>query len=142
MARLRRTQASEHEIQSAYFDWIEIQAQQDERYGYIYSVPNGGQRHIAVARKMVREGVRRGILDVCIDYPVSRADSRLWTPGGRIEFKSGRNKTTTDQDLWICKLLKAGYCVAISYSWEAAAAWTKVYFSGELNSNRCEIIGR
>lgn len=133
--------SSEHEIQSAYMDWVARQIPQDERYDYIFAVPNAGKRSWATGKKFVREGLRAGVLDVCIDYPVSNLDRR-WIPGARIEFKAGRNKTTTEQDLWICKYIKAGYCVAVSYSWEAAAAWTRLYFAGELSAGQYEILRR
>jgi len=147
MASNRRSQSlrelipSEHEEQSSYFKFVDREAQHDERYENIYAVANGGHRHKAVAAKLKREGVKRGVLDVSIDYPMSGADGR-GIPGARIEFKKQGEKTSPQQDLWIVRLQRAGFVVAVAYSWEQAAAWTRAYFGGGLIAGELHILRR
>lgn len=139
--RSQEYQPSEHQIQCAYFDWVDLQAKQDRRYRRIFAIPNGGDRHFAVAAKLKKEGVRRGVLDVCIAVAVTHA-STCWIPGCFIEFKRHPNKPTIEQQEWIEELLKGGFCVALAYSWEAAAGATRSYLAGELDTGKLHIVGR
>lgn len=111
--------ANEHEIQSAYFQWVDLMALRDERYTLIHAIPNGGQRHIAVAMKLKEEGVRPGVPDVCVPLP-SQFCSGLY-----IEFKAGKNKPTPEQDKWINRLKRANWRVFVCYSADEAIEKTQ-----------------
>jgi len=113
---------SEHSIQSAYFDWARLHPEAREAF----AIPNGGHRHVAVASKLRREGVRRGVLDVCLPIPV--ADSHgLW-----IEFKTGYNGLTAEQAEEASRLVSRGYTVAVCWDTEDAIKVTTDYLAGQL----------
>lgn len=133
---------SEHEIQKAFFNYVDRQiALGKEEYEYIYSTKNEGKRSYKVAAMYRATGMRRGVLDVSVDYPVA-VGGALWCPGLRIEFKAKKNKMSDDQQLWACRLLKAGFCVAVAYTAESAIAATRLYFAGELPAGNLHILGR
>lgn len=81
---------------------------------YMFAVPNGGFRHKKTAIYLAEEGVKSGVPDIFLPYPMQGFHGLF------IEMKYGRNKTTENQDDYIAYLKRAGYCVEICYSFEAA----------------------
>lgn len=112
---------SEHTEQAALFEFIERVAVRAPELRLLYAIPNGGARHKAVAAKMKREGVRAGMLDMCL--PVAR---RAWH-GLYIELKYGKNKPTPEQNQWMANLAAQGYAVDVSYGWHEAACKILAY---------------
>lgn len=125
---------SEFQIQCAYFDWVHLMEQKDERFKNIFAIPNGAYRHIKVAAKSKKEGQRAGVLDVAIMVPATPADQsalmRFPTSynGAFIEFKAGKNKMTKEQTDFANRMKKQGYYCALCYSTEAAIDFTSWYF--------------
>ena len=67
--------------------WLDMMALQDWRFGCVFHVPNGGQRHIAVARKLKAMGVKPGIPDYVCPVPSNGFNGmvvELKVPGGRL----------------------------------------------------------
>ena len=115
--------STEHDEQCAYFQWVGIMGIRDKRYKNIYAIPNGGHRHIGVARKLKREGVKSGVLDINVDWPMGNYH------GLKIEMKVGYNKASPNQKIWIERFENAGYKVEVCYSSIEAIEATKKYFS-------------
>ena len=63
---MKLPQSTEHEIQCQLVQWCEIVGVP------IVAIPNGGHRHIAVAARMKREGVRAGFPDLFV--PIAREE--------------------------------------------------------------------
>jgi dienelactone hydrolase len=110
---------SEHLTQKAFFDWV--QYQRFPGIDLMHAVPNGGQRHKAVAAKLKAEGVKPGVPDVF--WPVVRGGFI----GLAIEFKHGDGNPTKEQRTRIDALQREGWLVAVCWSWEAAARLVKGY---------------
>lgn len=104
---------SEHQTQAAFFDWL--QRQKIEGVDLAYAVPNGGQRHPAVAAKLKKEGVKAGVPDVML--PIARGGFI----GLAIEFKHGDGNPTKEQRERINSMQKEGWCVCICWDWVAAS---------------------
>ena len=119
---MARSELSEHQIQSAYFDFARLHPVARRAY----AIPNGGQRHIAVAAKLKAEGVRKGVLDVCL--PVAAGGAH----GLYIEFKAGRNTLTPEQAEEAAALVRDGYAVAVCRDTLAAVGITESYLRGEM----------
>lgn len=119
---MARSEASEHQIQKAYFDWARLHPVARRAY----AIPNGGHRHIAVAGKLRAEGVRKGVLDVCIPVPSGEAH------GLYIEFKAGRNHLTPEQVEEAAALVRDGYAVAVCWDAMTAIQLTESYLRGDL----------
>lgn len=105
----------EHEIQVAFFNWVEYHQSRIPNLSLIHAIPNGGHRHGAVAAKMKAEGARKGVLDV--QWPVARGGF----VGLDIEFKAPGANPSAEQRDRIDQLQKEGWLCVICWSWEAAA---------------------
>lgn len=113
--------SGEHFTQRAYFDWARL----DPVARCAFAIPNGGHRSKATAVKLKAEGVRAGVLDICLPKP-SGDSHGLW-----IEFKFGSNKPSPEQMLEIDRLVQDGYTVAVAWDAELAIEFTKQYLKGE-----------
>jgi hypothetical protein len=116
---------SEHAHQVALVSWWAIA---HKAFGLpefaLLAIPNGGHRHVAVAAKLKAEGVRRGIVDLCM--PVARGGFHgLW-----IELKHGRNKPTPEQAEFIKWQEREGYKCAVHYDWMDARQEIENYLKG------------
>ena len=121
MTRWTSTEATEHQIQAAYFELLERHANQAPILQYIYAIPNGGLRDVKVAVKLKREGVKRGVPDVSI--PIPRDNYH----GAYIEFKTPTGALSKDQERVIDFLRGRGYWVQICRSVEAGWDFTVDY---------------
>lgn len=116
---------SEHQHQSALFRWAEIS--NIPELDLMYAIPNGGHRNKAVAAKLKKEGVKKGVPD--IHLPVARGGFH----GLYIELKkpkdtkSGAGKATKEQLDWQIKLNAHGYLTVICIGWEKAKETIESY---------------
>ena len=111
---------SEHDEQAALFRWAELNRKKHPELELMFAIPNGGHRHISVARRLKAEGVRACVPDIFL--PVNYQYHGLF-----IEMKAGRNTSTPAQIWWHEHLRAAGYCVEVCYGWEAAAKLIEQY---------------
>jgi hypothetical protein len=84
----------------------------------LFAVPNGGDRHRIVAAKMKAEGVRAGVPDYLLLFPVEPYH------GLAIELKSLSGYASAEQKIWIERLRNNGYRAEICRG--ADAAWAVV----------------
>jgi hypothetical protein len=110
---------SEHATQAAFFEWASWQ--KIDGIELLHATPNGGQRHPAVAAKLKAEGVKAGHPDA--SWPVARGGF----VGLAIEFKDGAGSPSIAQRERIDRLQREGWCVAVCWSWEAAARLLQGY---------------
>lgn len=106
---------AEHDEQRALFEWAAWMEGQLPELALLYAIPNGGQRHKAVAAKLKAEGVKAGVPDCFL--PVARRGKY----GLYIELKFGNNYPSAAQNHWLDALQRQGYETTIAYSWQAAA---------------------
>lgn len=106
---------AEHREQSALFRWARLNERKHPELAVMFAIPNGGHRHLFVAKKLKSEGVKPGVPDICLPVPRGNYPS-LW-----IEMKAGRNKPTGTQITWHTLLSRYGHMVAVCYSWQDAA---------------------
>ena len=115
--------ASEHDEQAALFAWAAANEGAHPELALMFAVPNGGQRHPAVAAQLKAEGVKAGVPDIFL--PCKRGK---W--GGLfIEMKRRPNRPTQAQDEWIARLRAAGYLVTVEYSAEDAISTIEHYMA-------------
>lgn len=90
------------------------------------AIPNGGDRHGAVAAKIKAEGVKKGYPDYLLDVP------RGEFHGLRIELKrvdASPSDTKKEQREWHDRLRAAGYRVEVCKGWQASWAVLCDYLS-------------
>lgn len=100
-----KTFPSEHEIQTAFVEWAHYNERRIPQLKLAFAVPNGGQRHAAIAAKLKAEGVRKGVPDYLI--PCKSWNDRYI--GLAIEFKAHYGRQTPDQESYSMKLVEAGW---------------------------------
>ncbi|WP_020408945.1 VRR-NUC domain-containing protein [Hahella ganghwensis] len=107
---------SEHEEQKALVQWADCQRIPQGLIGdFLFSVPNGGDRHRIVAAKLKAEGVRKGVPDLMLALPLGGY------AGLFIEMKRRKGgKLYSHQQQWITRLKKVGYKVVVCAGWDAA----------------------
>jgi len=114
---------SEHSEQVCVFEWAAWASNQYPQLDLMFSIPNGGARHIAVATKLKKEGVKKGVPDICLPYPCKGFHGLF------IEMKFGKNKPTIEQNKYMNHLLINNYFVEICYSCEQAIKTIKDYLN-------------
>ena len=115
---------AEHHEQAMLFAWIEVAKARTPELGMAFAIPNGGHRHIAVAAKLKREGVKRGVPDLCLPVPRGRYH------GCFLELKAGKNRATLEQRAWLDALDKLGYYTNVCIGWETARDELTAYLAG------------
>ena len=107
---------SEHLQQAALIDWTN-RPEIKECYPllqWLYAVPNGGDRAMAVAVKMKAEGVKKGVPDLFLPVP------RKGYHGFYIEMKYGNGKTSKEQSEFLEFANYQGYHAGVYYCWHDA----------------------
>jgi len=98
---------TEHDEQKAVITWARMQYKDL----LIFAIPNGGQRHPAIARKLKAEGVLAGIPDLCL---ISQDQICF------IEMKTPTGKLSNTQKAMKRKIEDYGIRVEVCYGFENA----------------------
>jgi hypothetical protein len=114
MKKLRKLQPSEHQEAVALMQAVEVWQARYPALGLLYAIPNGGDRHPAVAAKMKAEGVKPGVPDYCL--PAARAGFH----GLYIELKTATGRASREQAQWVQDLRAEGYHAEVCRGWEQA----------------------
>jgi hypothetical protein len=110
---------SEHDEQSALFQWAEtmVTTGRIPELENLFAIPNGAwMKSYTIARKMIEEGMKKGVPDVFLACPSPCGDHGLF-----IEMKFGKNKPTQDQNEWSDRLRNREYYYYVCWSWVEAA---------------------
>ena len=102
----------EHDEQVALFRWWNIQHPGIKHL--MFAIPNGGKRGKVTAFMLKNEGVRAGVPDIFLAFPVGRFHG-LW-----IEMKSQKGRTSENQDFMLAELRGQGYDCAVCHGWDEA----------------------
>lgn len=101
-------------IQAQVISWAKRQVKVYPELTRLFHVPNGGQRHAAVAAKLQGQGVKPGVPDLCLPVP------RFGCHGLWIEMKTQDGRVSAPQKDWIAFLRSAGYRVEVCRSFDEA----------------------
>lgn len=101
---------SEHQNQVALFNYLRTRETMYPILRWIHAIPNGGHRHVAVAKRMKAEGTKSGVWDIFIPVPVDEY------AGMYIEMKFGSNNLRESQ-----KQFRSD--VGNAYRWEVCYSW-------------------
>lgn len=97
---------------------------------YLVAIPNGGYRNAREGGRLKAMGVKPGVSDLFLAYPVLRSHG-LW-----IELKApkpNKTKTTKEQIDWIERMTKLNYEACICHGWVAAAKAICAYVEPRLS---------
>ena len=124
---------TEHQHQVTVVEWCDLMARHKyPMLKWIYAVPNGGDRHKAVAAKLKAEGVKPGVPDLCLPFPkplvvdsypeALGVDVRPGWHGLYIELKSKdtKGRVSPEQKKWLEYLESVGYKVGVAWNADEA----------------------
>ena len=105
----------EADEQEALFAWAEYQKGKYPELELMYHIPNGGSRNKAEAARLKAQGVKPGVPDICLPVPRGKYH------GLYIELKRSKGgRVSSDQTIWLEKLMRHGYAVALCFGWDDA----------------------
>ena len=121
---MKQPAPTEHDEQKHLMRLVSLHSGRWPELGLLYAVPNGGQRHPAIASKLKAEGVKPGVPDLCLPVP------RCGCHGLYIELKRIKGSTTSDeQKAWISALQGQGYravvCKGADEAWSVIQAYLR-----------------
>lgn len=125
---------SEAEEQESLMNWAGMAKGKYPQLFWLFHIPNGGTRHPAEAMHLKKMGVKPGVPDLFLPYPVPPYHG-LW-----IEMKSMTGRPTALQKEWIETLRKFGYAAYVCRGAEQAINCLKEYLKG--NTKEDEENGR
>lgn len=113
---------TEHAHQAGFIVWQRMAKRVPgfELLDLLFAVPNGGERHGAVAGRMKAEGVRTGVWDIMWAVPIGGY------PGLQIEMKDPKYRNrkqgglTDEQVEWGKAYLALGWHMDVCYTWAEA----------------------
>ena len=105
---------SESEEQISLFRWAQIASAVKPELKLLFHIPNEGKRTRYSGGKLLAEGLKPGVPDICLPVP-----NKMYH-GLFIEMKAGRNKPTENQEFWLDALSAQGYCTVVAYGWVEA----------------------
>jgi hypothetical protein len=129
---------TEHDEQVALFEVFAYHEKEYPELQAAFAIPNGGQRHVAVATKLKAEGVKAGVPDIFIPAPRKGAPGYKDCHGLFVEMKGGRGRgrVSTCQFVMMTNLSKLGYACIVSHGW--IAAWEAI--KGYLDSSEVGLL--
>lgn len=107
---------TESDEQIVLFQWAAIAAFGEPRLELLYHVPNGGLRNKATAVRMMKEGVKKGVPDICLPVAANGYHS-LYI---ELKKKDHSNGPSKEQKQWIRKLEKEGNKAIVCYGSDEA----------------------
>ena len=114
---------TEHGQQAALFCWASLRRDLAEQLRWMHAIPNGGQRNKVTAALLKAEGVKSGVVDIFLPYPISRYH------GLYLEMKVGGNTPSDEQVQFMNTMKERGYHIALCYHWRAAATTILMYLN-------------
>lgn len=108
------------------FQWAAMETAARPELGLLYAIPNGGKRAIKTAVALKKQGVKRGVPDMCLPVP------RGGFNGLYIELKRVKGGTVSDeQGAWINALNAQGYRAVVCCGAQEAIKTIREYMGAK-----------
>jgi hypothetical protein len=117
--------ATEHDEQSALIAWAAMNEVAHPELAQLFSIPNGGKRHIITAVRLKEEGLKSGVPDLML------AVARGKYHGLFIEMKRKQGRRSHEQTDWIARLRNFGYSALTCYGCDEAINAIMAYLAQE-----------
>lgn len=136
---IKKIPITEHEYQVQVIDWANLMAKgKYPMLRWLYAVPNGARTARSVANRLKAEGMKAGVPDLCLPYPIKSAglyDNKpefIKCPGLYIEMKSKdtKGRVKPEQQEWIDYLRSVGYKVGVAWNSKEAIEALEDYLNG------------
>ena len=113
------------EIQQSCLKWFALQYPVFAEEGMLFHIPNEGIRLGRMGARMKREGIVRGVADLCLCIPRGKFHALY------IEMKKPGNYQTPDQKTWQKNAEKYGNCYVVCKSLDEFRDAVKNYLEGK-----------
>ena len=117
--KTQKTKLSEAQEQTMIFQWAKLKPE----LKWLFSVPNGGSRNFLEAINLKRQGLKKGISDMCLPLPKGKYHGLF------IELKVGRNKPSPEQLEFISYVNSNDYFARVCYGHEEAISLIENYLN-------------
>lgn len=108
------------------FLWASMEERAYPELAMLYAIPNGGKRAIKTAVALKKQGVKRGVPDMCLPVP------RGGFNGLYIELKRVKGGTVSDeQGAWINALNAQGYRAVVCCGAQEAIKTIREYMGAK-----------
>jgi hypothetical protein len=124
----------EHDMQCAIFDWARLYENQYPALHWIYAIPNAGRRSKAEGARMRREGLRAGVVDICLPVP------RGGFHGLYVECKIKPNQLTADQAAFLKAMEILGHYTSVWWTFDQAIAELGAYIRGSIRRKSEKVV--
>ena len=122
----KREEAQIQEALIGWSRWVDVDPHDKIKgkiFDYVVAIPNGGQRNLLEAKRLKAQGVKAGVSDLFLAYPIKSSETS-WrayeTCGLWLELKSKKGRISAPQDEWLYLMNEVGYATAGAYSLEEA----------------------
>ena len=115
-------QQSEHIDQCLVVEWY--RRQYPKQANLLFAIPNGGDRHIATAVKLKREGVLAGVSDLFLMIPAGGYHGLF------LEMKAKGGRVSDAQKAFIQSALDMGYQAQVAFGFSEAQIVIQNYLQG------------
>jgi hypothetical protein len=112
---------TEHQEQSAVFDWIGTAKNRVPELDLMFAIPNQSQGNVQRGKYYKAEGQKKGVSDLFL--PVARRGYH----GMFIEMKRMDGKPTPEQEMWKARMSEQGYYAVICWGANQAIQKTSYY---------------
>ena len=117
---------SEEEAQMAYFQWVRYLNHPAK--DCIFAIPNQVSQRATkgLLVKRARLGVKKGVSDIFIAYPMPGPDGFMWH-GCFVELKVGSNKASPEQVQFLLRMRGLNYAGEVAHGLDELIGITKAY---------------
>lgn len=118
---------TEHSQQVALFAQCALHTHKYPQLKWIFAIPN------ANSHKQVSEGVRAGVPDICLPYPIWKGEYHPIPFAGlyiELKRKEKNGGCSEDQLKYLDYLNEAGYKAVVCYGWQEAWKVIEEYLNG------------
>ncbi len=117
-------------MQCAVFDWAAVYENRYPALHWLYANPNAGKRSKRQGAAMVREGLRKGVVDVC--FPIPRGGFH----GLYAELKIHPNVLTVEQAAFLRAMSMVGHFTSTWWTFDQAIDELGRYVRGEIRREK------
>lgn len=116
----------EHQHQTTFFDVLRLNEREFPALAFVFAIPNAAIRSKKERIRVLEEGLKKGVPDVCIPIP------RHGYHGAWMENKSTNGKLNANQKAFLEFLTGAGYATKVCYNVDEQIAFIEWYLGIEL----------
>jgi hypothetical protein len=129
---MKKIPTTEHDHQVRVIDWAELVGRRKyPMLRWLYAIPNGARTSQSVANRLKAEGMKAGVPDLCLPYPVHHLHFTYHGLFIEMKSKDTKGRVSKEQKPWLEYLESVGYKVAVAWSADEAIQIIEDYLNGK-----------